>query len=54
MVAPAQDSKKFGTVKELAGGVANEMDRLKSEKGKTELRIVEIDLMESVKECSKR
>ncbi len=46
MIAPAQDSKKFGTVKELAGGVANEMDRMKSEKGKTELRIVEADLME--------
>ena len=46
MVGPVQDSKKFGTVKELAGGVANEMDRMKSEKGKTELRIVEADLME--------
>ena len=46
MVGPAQDSKKFGTVKELAGGVANEMDRMKSAKGKTELRIVEADLME--------
>ena len=46
MVSPVQDSKKFGTVKELAGGVANEMDRMKSEKGKTELRIVEADLME--------
>jgi hypothetical protein len=46
MVAPAQDSKKFGLVKELAGGVANEMDRLKSAKGKTELRIVEADFLE--------
>ena len=46
MVAPAQDSKKFGLVKELAGGVANEMDRMKSAKGKTELRIVEVDLLE--------
>ena len=49
MVAPAQDSKKFGQVKELAGGVANEMDRMKSAKGKTELRIVEVDLLEAVK-----
>jgi hypothetical protein len=49
MVAPAQDSKKFGLVKELAGGVANEMDRMKSAKGKVELRIVEADLMEKVK-----
>ena len=48
MVAPAQDSKKFGTVKELAGGVANEMDRMRSEKGKTELRIVEVDLLERI------
>ena len=49
MVAPVQDSKKFGLVKELAGGVANEMDRMKSAKGKTELRIVEVDLLETVK-----
>ena len=49
MVGPAQDSQKFGLVKELAGGVANEMDRMKSAKGKTELRIVEIDLLKSVK-----
>ena len=34
MIAPSQDSKKFGLVKELAGGVANEMDRMKSSKGK--------------------
>ena len=49
MVAPAQDSRKFGQIKELAGGAANEMDRMKSEKGKTELRIVEADLLEAVK-----
>jgi len=46
MVGPAQDSKKFGDTKELAGGVANAMDRMKSSKGKTELRIVEVDLLE--------
>jgi hypothetical protein len=46
MVAPAQDSRKFGLVKELAGGVANEMDRMKSAQGKTELRIVEVDVLE--------
>ena len=49
MVGPAQDSQKFGAVKELAGGVANEMDRMKSAKGKTELRIVEADLLEQAK-----
>ena len=49
MVGPAQDSKKFGLIKELAGGAANEMDRMKSAKGKTELRIVEVDFLESVK-----
>jgi hypothetical protein len=49
MVAPVQDSKKFGLIKELAGGAANEMDRMKSTKGKTELRIVEIDLLEKTK-----
>ena len=49
MVAPAQDSSKFGNTKELAGGVANEMDRMKTAKGKTELRIVEVDILERVK-----
>ena len=46
MVGPAQDSKKFGELKELAGGIANEMDRVKSAKGKTELQILEVDLLE--------
>ncbi len=49
MVAPVQNSTRFGMVKELAGGVANEMDRIKSAKGKVELRIVEADLMEKAK-----
>ncbi|MDE6012075.1 MAG: DUF4982 domain-containing protein [Prevotella sp.] len=49
MVAPVQDSRKFGYVKELAGGVANELDRMKSAKGKVELRIVEVDLLENAK-----
>jgi hypothetical protein len=49
MVAPVQDSTQFGQEKELAGGVANEMDRIRTAKGKTELRIVEADLLESVK-----
>ena len=48
MVGPVQDSSKFGQERELAGGVANEMDRVKSAKGKVELRIVEVDLLESV------
>ncbi len=48
MVAPVQNSRRFGMVKELGGGVANEMDRMKSEKGKTELRIVEVDLLEEI------
>ena len=46
MVGPAQDSKKFGELKELAGGIANEMDRVKSAKGKTDLQILEVDLLE--------
>ncbi len=49
MVAPVQDSSKFGDTKELAGGNAGEFDRLKSAPGKVELRIVEADLLESVK-----
>ena len=49
MVAPVQDSSKFGDVKELAGGNAGEFDRLKSAPGKVELRIVELDILETVK-----
>jgi len=45
MVAPVQNSAKFGQVKELAGGVANAMDRIRTEQGKVELRIVEADLL---------
>ena len=48
MVAPQQNSSKFGQEKELAGGVANEMDRIRSAKGKVELRIVEVDLLEKM------
>ena len=49
MVGPAQNSSRFGDTKELAGGNAGEFDRIRSAKGKTELRIVEIDLLENVK-----
>ena len=48
MVGPAQNSARFGQVKELAGGVANELDRARSADGKVELRIVEADFMEQV------
>lgn len=45
MIAPSTDSSKYGDVKELAGGKANELDRFVSAKGKVELRIVEVDLL---------
>ena len=48
MVAPVQDSTLFGDTKELAGGNAGELDRVKSQKGKLDLRIVEADFMRSV------
>ena len=48
MVAPVQDSNLFGDTKELAGGNAGELDRVKSQKGKLDLRIVEADFMRSV------
>ncbi|MCR5680697.1 MAG: DUF4982 domain-containing protein [Prevotella sp.] len=48
MVGPAQDSRKFGETKELAGGNAAELDRIRVAEGKTELRIVEADLLETV------
>ncbi len=46
MLAPAQDSSTFGDTKELAGGKASELDRIMSQKGNIDLRIVEIDFME--------
>ncbi len=46
MLAPSRDSNAFGDVKELAGGNANELDRFVAAKGKTELRIVEVDFLE--------
>jgi len=49
MVAPVTDSRRFSDTKELAGGVANAMDRMKSVDGKTELRIVEVDLLEKLR-----
>jgi len=48
MIAPAQNSSTFGDTKELAGGKANELDRVTSQKGKRDLRIVEVDLMETI------
>lgn len=45
MVGPSEDSGKFGDIKELAGGKANELDRFVSNKSKVELRIVEVDLL---------
>lgn len=49
MLAPSQDSNKLGDVKELAGGNANELDRFTTAKGKTELRIVEVNFLEKIK-----
>ena len=45
LLAPAQDSSAFGDTKELAGGKASELDRIMNQKGKLDLRIVEIDFM---------
>ncbi|MBO4658060.1 MAG: DUF4982 domain-containing protein [Prevotella sp.] len=46
MVGPAQDSSKFGDTKELAGGNAGELDRVRSQEGTLDLRIVEIDFLQ--------
>jgi len=48
MAGPAQDSSKFGDTKELAGGQASDFDRVSSQKGKVELRIVEIDILSAL------
>lgn len=48
MPGPSRDSSKFGAVRELAGGATGELDRLISAKGKTELRIVEVDFLQNV------
>ncbi len=44
MLGPATDSSAFGEIKELAGGVANELERARSATGKVELRILEAEL----------
>ena len=49
MIAPSQGSNRFGNQKELAGGNAGEFDRLRTAEGKVELRIIEVDILESVK-----
>lgn len=46
MLGPSQNSSKFGRVKELAGGATGELDRFVTAKGKTELRIVEVDFLQ--------
>ena len=43
MLGPASDSSAFGEIKELAGGIANELERARSASGKVELRILETD-----------
>ena len=53
MTGPAEDSSRFGQVKELAGGQAGALDGTGSTpsstpKPKAELRIVEIDVMEAL------
>jgi len=49
MLGPSQHSAAFGDTKELAGGNANELDRIASAKGAVDLRIVEIEFHESIK-----
>lgn len=44
MLGPATDSSAFGEIKELAGGIANELERARSATGKVELRILEAEL----------
>ena len=44
MLGPATDSSAFGEIKELAGGIANELERAKSATGKVELRILEAEV----------
>ena len=46
MYSPATDKQEVGDTKELAGGVAGELDRIGSTKGSVKLRIVEIDFLE--------
>ena len=53
MTGPSEDSAKFGQVKELAGGQAGTLDGTastpsSSPKRKVELRIVELDVMETL------
>ncbi len=48
MLGPVQNNDKFGKLKELAGGATGELDRVAEAKGKTELRIVEVDFLQKI------
>ncbi|MBQ3635852.1 MAG: DUF4982 domain-containing protein [Bacteroidales bacterium] len=50
MLGPSTERRQESDQAELAGGVANELDRLSSAKGKVELRIVEIGFKTENKE----
>ncbi len=44
-LAPTTDNSKFGEIKELAAKYANTMEWAGSDKGKTDLRVIEADLL---------
>lgn len=43
MLAPAQKAESLGDMTELAGGVANTLDRVKEQQGEVVLRIIEAE-----------
>lgn len=48
MLGPAKTHNESGDTKELAGGKAGEFDQVSSAKGRIDLRIVEIDLLQNL------
>ncbi len=50
MTAPATTRKPAGDTKELAGGKASDMDSVATARGKVELRIVEVDMLERMRD----
>lgn len=53
MLGPTTDKRETGDTAELAGGNAGELDRIAQAKGKTILRIVEIDFLKNIGKSKK-
>ena len=48
MTAPDRSKEETGDTKELAGGKANNLDRVGRQNGRVTLRIVEVDMLRMI------